>query len=407
MSAPTVDGARIRGRAAACAVQCAAQMMNHLHRIALSLLVLSACVDPDDDTGELGESVAALSIGPQNHSGMWKPGIPTTFRGADFRVQVLGDDIYGRVSWDIQLQSGVWAGSTYATLVGSTPLTSSLYTAIQQPDNKTVVLAVGTNGGLYRTEQVAAYSRTWTAWTLVGPALARQPSVARNSDGRLEAVYVGTDGRIKQIWQNAANGTWSAPYDTGVLSSATPEIARDPQNRLEIFVPTATGFCGMLTWRQLAPNGFSGWSSPQLTPGPCTNTIAVIHLGTTTEVLAQTTAGHLWRFFRATSDDLFSTTTSFTPAPSTPAAAPSFVRKDDGRILAFTGVTTCTPAPLVRCGTYYVKVRDTNGSWSGWMPFVTAQEALSVAGAESWINTTEIYLRLSNGSQDFQRVAIH
>lgn len=361
--------------------------MHALPRLTLSLLLLSACVDADDELA-LSESSAALALGGRTPSGFATAAIPSMFRGTDWRVQITGLHPGGWVAWDIEAEPGRW-GAPNLTVVGATALGSDRFTAIQQANGKTVVFAIASET-LYRTEQVNAYGRYWTSWTTVGTAMPRQPSFARNQDGRLEGVYVGTDGRVKQLWQQSPNGPWSAPYDTGVATNVTPEIARDAANRLEIFVPTPdVPPCGFRSWRQRSANGWAGWTAPGLTSTACLDNLAVSYAGDVTDVLAQTRGGPIVSLRRPASTIGFSSPIGvFNAGPLAQVGAPTFVRKDDGRILAFTGHSECPWTPG-SCGTYFADERTATGGWTGFGALATSQVSTpSMVGADAWVNRT-------------------
>lgn len=363
--------------------------------LASIILLASACVADDDI--ELGEAVGEVMTtlpGSGVSSGFSSSSTPTVFRGANWKLQVIGGLPSGGIGWDMELDPGYWRATPNPIMVGGFALASTQYTAIQQPDGKTVVLAAA-NGYLYRSQQLAAYSNVWTWWTAIATAASVQPAMARNLDGRIEAVYVGTDGRVKQLWQSSVNGAWSAPYDTGVVSSNPPEIARDPWNRLEIFVPISTGACGITSWRQREVNGFEGWFPPVLKSGPCNTNLAVIHTGNATDVLTRAPVVGVSRYSRTSPDYTFQT-----PAPMPFPGIPTIVRKDDGRILALGGYTACYPErPDYPCGLHYYAERTTVG-WRPFEPLVFAQVmALPLVGADAWVNKTTVFVNDESGTK--------
>lgn len=331
--------------------------MNKLHCIALSFLVASACVESEDALDgevELGEHASELGLANRVAWGLGTYGTPTVFRGLDNRLQLVGTHPSSALVYDLEPSAGGWV-TPYLTTVGSFALGANRFTAAQQADGKTVVFAVW-NSVLYRTTQTAPYARTWTTWTTVGPAQNRQPSFARNLDGRLEGVYLGTDGKVKQLWQTAVNGGWSAPYDTGVLSSGTPEIARDPWNRLEIFAPVAGGSCGFRSWRQIDPNGWNGWYAPTVNGSLCVDNLAITYTGYNADVFLQTTTGAIYVTTRGAPVFPFNPPVfKYGAGTLQTTAAPLMVQKQNGTVYAFTGYA----------GFYRWVKRNSDASWYG------------------------------------------
>lgn len=369
-------------------------------RVAIALAVATlaaACVDPDGADLALGEHAEALTSLPGGGpTGLASSSRPTLFRAADWRLQVIGTHPQGWLAWDVEAEPGRWAAPN-PTQVGANPLFASRYTAIQQRDGKTRVLAA-VNGYLYQSVQTAPYARTWTPWFAIAPALARTPSVTRNRDGRLEAVFVGVDGRIKQLWEVGSTGAWSAPHDTGVVSSNPPVIARDAADRLEIFVPMSANGCGVMYWRQRAPNGNQGWFPPALAGGPCTANLAVAYAGVATEVFAEAIPAGIYRFSRAGSDLLFQVA-----AMPSGLGPPALVRKDDDRILAFAFFTLCiTP---YACG-WYTSAERTATGWVGFSLFEQYPDpAPPAVAADAWVNRTTLFIA-AIGTNRLERIVV-
>ena len=120
-----------------------------------------------------------------------------------------------------------------ATVTASKPVTSNARTSLTwQLDGPALCDAtagIGACGG-------------WAAWSSLAPESSAPPAVARNADGRLEAVYVGGDGFIYHTWQNRPNGTWGGSYRLASLGSTTSvELARDNQGFLYAFARDTGG----------------------------------------------------------------------------------------------------------------------------------------------------------------------
>jgi hypothetical protein len=82
-------------------------------------------------------------------------------------------------------------------------------------------------------------------------------------------------------------------------------------------------------------------------------------------------------------------------------AQPSFVAKDDGRLFAFTGFTSCqngSPPGSIGCGTYYASQRD-GGAWWAWQPYAISRGAAAVTAVDSIINNTYTFTLLDSTTQ--------
>jgi len=367
------------------------------------LPLLASCVDPDGlDEPELGETASELTYQGSVETGFYGPVVPSVFRGDDLRVQVAGADASGAIAWDIQGAIGWWY-APQPSLVGGYPIVGTQVTAVQQADGKTVVFT-NWGGTLTRSTQTLAYGRGWNWWVTIEQMANVPPSFARNADGRLEGVYVAYNGHVKQLWQQSVNGPWSAPYDTGIVTTGAPKILRDLQNRLEIMVPIASGACGVKYWRQWAPNGWSGWTVPQLASGACVKNVAAAYVGGATEVLAQSTSGAIHRFTRPTTTSQFQPSVETFGASAGPVSPPTMTVKDDGRVLAFTAVRSCAAANV--CGKVYYNERFGGGSWGGWRMLSYAAEASSIATAESWNNDTQAFARMVSLTNEYNRLSL-
>jgi hypothetical protein len=64
---------------------------------------------------------------------------------------------------------------------------------------------------LWHNWQTAPHAGPWSGWSSLGGVIVSDPSLALNSDGRLEVFALGLDGALWHIWQDAAHsGPWSA-----------------------------------------------------------------------------------------------------------------------------------------------------------------------------------------------------
>lgn len=386
------------------AVQWGAGMQQR--RIALSSLValllggsLAACVD---DEPTLAESTEELSITDSVPSGFYPPVTPAVFRGTDWRVQVVGANASGVVAWDIQPEAGLW-GTPNPTVV-ATPLTARHVVAAQDAWGRTVIYAVA-GSVLLRTQQTQPNSRVFNNWIYVDTSVMdREPSLAANQDGRLELAYVSSTGRVKTLWQTSPAGAWSSAFDTGYTTDGTPELVRDRQQRLELFVPRATAPCGFLYSRQRAPNGWQGWFPAANVAGGCVNTLAVGYADDATDVLGRTATGAIHHHTRSGSDYVFQAGPQSLFGRNT--VRPMFVAKDDGRLFAFTAFNNCLAYnPTTSCADYYAAQRESGGWWA-WQPFTRSRATAAVAAVDSLINNTYVFLLISP-SAPYQRALFH
>lgn len=109
----------------------------------------------------------------------------------------------------------------------------------------------------------------WTEWQLLGgaPPGTRGPAVlAQNRDGRLELFRVDR-GPAWHAWQTTPGDDWSSwhplgsPSDTVTLDEGSPAVARNEDGRLELFVRANDG----AVWHRWQPEAgarpWAAWSS--------------------------------------------------------------------------------------------------------------------------------------------------
>jgi len=360
---------------------------------------LAACLD--DDAPPLAEATEELGLSDDVMSGFFAPVTPAVFRGADWRVQVAGVNANGYVAWDIQQEPGIW-GPPRPTVVAGGVMARHVVAA-QDSAGRTVIFAVFGGSWLLRTQQTTPYSRTFNNWIYVDTAIMdRKPALAVNQDGRLELAYVASNGRVKTAWQTSPAGEWSQPIATAYTTTGTPELRRDRQQRLELFVPRATAPCGFSFARQRDPNGPEGWYPATSVAGACVTTLAVGYADDATDVLGRTASGAIHHYTRTSSDGVFRTGLLGLGGGAT--ARPTFVEKDDGRLFAFTGYTSCqngSPPGTYGCGTYLATQRE-RGAWWAWQPFETSGTTSAVAAVDSIINNTYVLL-LADSNTQYQR----
>lgn len=103
----------------------------------------------------------------------------------------------------------------------------------QNTDGRIEAFAITSDGRVHQRWQLNP-NGGWSEWKVVGSGM-RQLSVARNEDGRLEAFAVGKDNSLYQRWQFAPNRSWSDWKKIGG-SFNTVEVAANADGRLEVFL---------------------------------------------------------------------------------------------------------------------------------------------------------------------------
>ena len=157
---------------------------------------------------------------------------------------------YSWVSGTTEYRTWLSSDTGYnATVTASKPITANARTSL------TWTL---TGPALCDTTSGAGACGGWSAWSSLAPGSSAEPAIARNADGRLEAVYVGGDGFVYHTWQSAPNGSWGgSPRLGGLGTIATVELARDNQGYLYAFARDTNG--GIWSIRQSAVN-WGSWT---------------------------------------------------------------------------------------------------------------------------------------------------
>jgi hypothetical protein len=134
---------------------------------------------------------------------------------------------------------------------------------INNADGRVEVVYIGTDGRIYRNRQTSP-GGLWSGEARLGGSgtqPARRIALERNTDGLLELFYVGTDTVLRHTWQTTPGaGTWDAGEH--IIPAQAKEIAvgANSDGRLELFY-TSLGNTLYHVW-QTSPGG--AWSSPTL-----------------------------------------------------------------------------------------------------------------------------------------------
>jgi hypothetical protein len=132
-------------------------------------------------------------------------------------------------------------------------------------DGRLEAVMLASDGTLMHKWQTAPNGGWVADWALLGAdTFSSDPSVGRNQDGRLEVFAVTDAGAVKHIWQTAPNSGWAASYDTlpttFTFKNHPVAVAKNQDGRLEVFARKDTTASGEIVhiW-QTAPN--SGWAA--------------------------------------------------------------------------------------------------------------------------------------------------
>jgi|SRR5215831_13264289 len=137
----------------------------------------------------------------------------------------------------------------------------------QNADGRLEIFYVGRTGSIYHNWQTAPNSG-WSGGAYLGGMTASNEvgtlAVARNTDGRLEIFYPGTNGHIYHNWQTSANNGWSGENELGGASYGPIAVAPgvNPNGGLEIYYVGATDLRLYNNWQTK-----TGWNGENLIGG--------------------------------------------------------------------------------------------------------------------------------------------
>ena len=220
--------------------------------------------------------------------------------------------------------------SYFGTLGGPLALPTS-GTAMVNADGRLEVFAVGTDDSVVHSWQTAP-GGSFSGWaalaTTATTATMVSPTVARNSDGRLEAFAIGSDLALWHTWQTTAGGAWNGAWASlGGSVSGGPVVAIDTDGTLDAFVVGSDA--AVYHDRQGGSAGWLGWVSlgGSAIGSPTVQRNADGRL----EVFAIDAAGALSHASQTTPGGSWSGWTSLGGTVATPVVA----RNADGRLEAF------------------------------------------------------------------------
>jgi hypothetical protein len=216
--------------------------------------------------GNVGVQLAQLYVTPATCTSTdVTPTLPWKRVGndADGRAEIFmrGTDARIYHQWQTGSADGAYNGTW--TPLGTATFTGDPVVA-RHEDGRMVVFAVGGDGHLYASSQVAINAE-WSSWADLTSgendakphvlASGSAPAVETNADGSLEVFARTTAGTIVHKRQVAPNGAWLTHWVTidGLNASADPAAAHDLDGRVSVF---AVDTDGRLQWsKQAAPTG--------------------------------------------------------------------------------------------------------------------------------------------------------
>jgi hypothetical protein len=168
-------------------------------------------------------------------------------------------------------------GSSWETLGSPTPpdfSQTSTPAVGRNADGRFELIAIGTDGGLWRRYQTAAASDDWSesSWltmgTPPGDTFSQQstPAIGPDLDGRLQLFAMGSSGTLYHRRQTQTGGfadwewsDWEAFSATKFNPKAVPVLSSNADGRLELFLIANGGLAHI--WETAPSNGWSGWAS--------------------------------------------------------------------------------------------------------------------------------------------------
>lgn len=222
------------------------------------------------------------------------------------------------------------------------------------------------DGNLYHTWQTAP-DGAWSPWLSHGhppsTTVSGSLEVAPNADGRLELFITGNDGNLYHIWQTAPNGTWSSWLSHGQPSSSTqfgfPTLALNSDGRLELFISGEDGNLYQLS--QTTPGGtWSGWSSFGQPPsGASLFPVVISDAQGRLDLFVVGNDANLYRSWQTAPGGSWSNWSSLSHPPSTSISGPPAIalNADRGLELFMLGVDN---------NLYHIWQTTPIGAWSNW-----------------------------------------
>jgi hypothetical protein len=188
-------------------------------------------------------------------------------KDAEGRITLVARNSGGAVSFKRQASAGSSSWSGWTSLGGV--LVEDPVVA-RNANGRLTVLGIGTDRALYINHQSS--STTWTGWLRVGGSFGSHVAVGVNKDGRLEAFGRGTDNALWRSHQTAVNSsTWAAPVSLGGVLTSDPAVARDLNGWLNVFLVGSSGRFFRIQQSSTGWTGFIEMTGVVATSAPSVN----------------------------------------------------------------------------------------------------------------------------------------
>jgi hypothetical protein len=261
----------------------------------------------------------------------------------------------------------------------------------RNPDGRLEAVASDVNGTLWHIWQTSA-GGGWTGWYSLG-GYGFVPCMIANADGRLQAAMVNWDGTLTEYWQTSVNGGWTSANigSGGGGFQYGCAMAANSNGTLEVVAVGSDGNLYHATQTSAGGSGWTGFSSlgspgAILDGGPAiarnqNGTLDVVVTATDGAVYhdAQTSPGGGWTGFA-----------SLGTVPSGVSGRIVLTKNADGRLEAFIG--------SIGNGIYHVWQSSPNSaSWSGLWNVAPPPAGLSNAVAAAVNSPGELEVFATNG----------
>ena len=174
-----------------------------------------------------------------------------------------GTDNHIWTTWQNTVGSSTsWAAWVPLSL-SSTSQFQGTPSVVQNSDGRLEVVARRSDGTIWHNYQLAP-SGSWSSWSEVqvsGPTFHGDPVIAANGDGRLEAFARGSDNNLWHAWEQTSNSSTSWSNWSVVTSSSqfqgTPSVAVNSDGRMEVVARLSDG----TIWHTSQVSGGTGWNN--------------------------------------------------------------------------------------------------------------------------------------------------
>jgi hypothetical protein len=215
---------------------------------------------------------------------------------------------------------------------------------LSNKDGRLEAFGLGANRQIYHAWQGTPNGAWGTWWSLGDPASGHfisDPAAGRNADGRIETFSISDDGNLYHAWQGSPGGAWTGFYSLGHPSAGAltgvPSIATNSDGRLEIFSVGADGAVWHI-WQTSAGSGWGGWYSLGAPGGGrfVSNVAAGRNGDGRLEIAAVDAGGAMWHSWQWTPSGGWSAFYSLGhPSGATVVGTPGEGTNGDGRLEIF------------------------------------------------------------------------